>query len=433
MKKSFYSYSFGCRVNQAEIEAINSELMKRGFTYDKETPSLFILNTCSVTQRAEREARALILRTRREYPDIKIVVTGCAGTNWIKTNTKVKQVDYIIDNKNKEFVADLIGKKYFQKEVSNVNLLSPKIDKEYSETDKFLDSKRVIVKIQDGCHRFCTYCIVPYLRGLPKSKKINEVISKINEHKNYKEAVLTAINTEAFGFDTKEKFNDLITLVLEKTEISRISFGSIHPWTLNDDFFELYKKKLSHSNRFVDFFHIPLQSGCNKILRLMKRDYTKEEIMTKLQTITSINKFAFIGTDIIVGFLEESDNDFEETFNFLEKTPISKFHVFRYSKREHTASFYLGKRLSEPSDSTKKARSLKLRELSDKKFYEFQQKHTGKVFEALFLRRHSNSKQQAVLTNNMSVFVKTQKDETGNKKNVRILETKDGILLGDIV
>jgi threonylcarbamoyladenosine tRNA methylthiotransferase MtaB len=362
------------------------------------------------------------------------VVTGCAATNWIKTNSKVDGVDYLIDNKNKDFVSDLLEKRYTNKKQNMENQYLKNIDLPTTTlpTDKFMRSRRVVIKIQDGCHRFCTYCIVPYLRGLPKSRKISDIVTEINSFDGFQEAVLTAINTEAFGRDTGENFIELINQILKNTYISRISFGSIHPWTLDDEFLNFYKT-VANSFRFADFFHIPLQSGSDKMLGLMKRGYTRDEIMSKLNSIKEINNLALIGTDIIVGFLEETDSDFEDTYNFLEKSPIAKFHVFRYSKRQHTASYYLGKRLQEPSDSQKKARSKKLRDLSEAKYNEFQNKHIDRVFDALVLENKENEYQQAVLSNNMIAMVKVNKDFTGEKKRVKILDCCNDVLIGNVI
>lgn len=432
--KTFDSFSFGCRVNQAEMEALDRELMQKGYAKKAEKPDIYILNTCSVTHKAEREARKHIYNLKRQFPDTKVVVTGCAATNWAKTNTNVNGVDYLVDNKSKEHVAELLEKKY------NLGLTLPKIqiDKRYDEasenaaTDKFMRSKRVIIKIQDGCHRFCSFCIVPYLRGLPQSTKIEDIVSQIQSYPEYVEAILTAINTEAYGRDTGESFVDLIDAILTRTDIPRISFGSIHPWTFQEDFFDVYRK-YAHTNRFVDFFHIPLQAGSDNMLRLMKRGYTRDEFIEKLNLIKDINEFAFIGTDVIVGFLEETEQDFEDTYSFLEKTPISRFHVFRFSKREHTAAYYLSKRLKQPSPAVKKARSQRLRELSDKKYAAFQEKHVNKTFETLILERKDGDYQQGLLSNQMLTWIKTEKDFTGELKNVRIYDYRNGELFGKIV
>ncbi len=432
--KTFNSFSFGCRVNQAEMEALDRELLAKGYEKKPDQPDIYILNTCSVTHKAEREARKHIYNLKRQFPDTKVVVTGCAATNWSKTNTKVNGVDYLIDNKSKELIAELLEKKYYltmsPPDVKTVQTFDE--PSENSATDKFMRSKRIIIKIQDGCHRFCSFCIVPYLRGLPQSTKIDDIVKQIQSYPEYVEAILTAINTEAYGRDTGETFVDLIDAILTKTDIPRISFGSIHPWTFQDDFFNLYRK-YAESNRFVDFFHIPLQAGSDNMLKLMKRGYTRAEFVEKLHMIKDINEFAFIGTDVIVGFLEETDQDFEDTYSFLEETPISRFHVFRFSKREHTAAFYLSKRLNQPSPSVKKARSQRLRVLSEKKYAAFQSKHVGETFETLVLERRVEDYQQGLLSNQMLVNVKTEKDFTGELKNVRIYDYQNGELFGKIV
>ncbi|MBP9691094.1 MiaB/RimO family radical SAM methylthiotransferase [Candidatus Woesebacteria bacterium] len=429
--QTFDGFSFGCRVNQAELEALSAELRSRGYVQSKDSPDVYILNTCAVTKKAEREARKHIHQIKRSYPATQVVVTGCAATNWSKTNTKVDGVDYLVDNKGKEYLAELLTQKYGKPNLQTEVIPAFDLASQEVPTDRFMRSKRVIIKIQDGCHRFCSFCIVPYLRGLPQSRTIADIISQIQAYPEYVEAILTAINTEAFGRDTGESLVDLVHNVMEKTSIPRLSFGSIHPWTFQDDFFKLYRT-YAHSNRFVDFFHIPLQAGSDHMLSLMKRGYTRQEFMEKLHILKEINADAFIGTDVIVGFLEETDQDFEDTYSFLEKTPISKFHVFRFSTREHTAAYHLGKRLSQPSPHVKKARSERLRSLSDSKYAAFQEKHVGKSFETLLLEKREGEYQQGVLSNNMLVQVKSEKDFTGELKDVTIYDYRKGVLFGKI-
>jgi len=428
--KSFNTYSFGCRVNKAEIEALESALSTLGYTKDENNPKIFIINTCSVTHKAEREAQKYIHSLKRRVPKTKIVVTGCAATNWLKLNKKMNGVDFLVDNSNKPYLAELLEKKYF------TGMTIIKKGEEVSSAESILDihqrSKRIMIKIQDGCHRFCSFCIVPYLRGLPQSVPIREIVNRINTYPNYSEAILTAINTEAYGRDIDETFVHLISSILKNTDIPRISFGSIHPWSLDDDFLSFYKS-MCEDNRFVDFFHIPLQSGSNKILSLMKRGYTREEFIQKLKKLSQINPFIFIGTDVIVGFLEETNKDFEDTLTFLKKTPISKFHVFRFSKRQHTAAFYMSKRMQEPSDSTKKYRSKTLRDLSDKKYSAFQRRHIGKTFPSLFLEKRDNEYQHVLLQNQLPAIISSEKDYTGEIKNVKIERYQDGNLIGKII
>lgn len=419
MKSTFYSYSFGCRVNQAEKEALDRELSGLGYQWNAEDPEVYIINSCSVTHKAEREARQLIYQVKKKYPDTKIVVTGCAATNWIKNKIDVPEVDYLVDNQNKQYVASLIAK--------NTKLTPHNTQ---PVTDKYINSGRIIFKIQDGCQRFCSFCIVPYLRGLPKSATINELVEKISLlSPDIKEVILTAINTEAFGYDTKETFVNLLREILDKTKISRISFGSIHPWSLQEDFFTFYRS-VADAERLVNFFHIPLQSGSNNMLRLMKRGYTREEILQKLHTLNSIKPHTFIGTDIIVGYLEETDKDFEDTYEFLKNSPISKFHVFRFSKRQQTAAYYLAKRLNEPDPQTKAKRAKALIDLGKKKYETFLQTHVGYTFPALFLEKREGEWQHALLSNQIPVLVKTDANKTGNIIPVKVEKHTKGNLFG---
>ena len=428
LMKTFSSFSFGCRVNQAEKEALDRALVAKGYINRENGADLYILNTCSVTHKAEREAKQHIYQIRRLYPKIKIVVTGCAATNWQKIGEKVKEIDYLVDNQSKEYIAELIDKKFSLSKQPKHTVNSNKAVR----NDKFIRSGRIILKIQDGCQRFCSFCIVPYLRGIPKSSSIDSILKLIRENAEFNEVILTAINTQAFGYDTKEKFTDLVKRVLEETELKRLSFGSIHPWSIDEEFLKLYGKYAA-SKRFVHFFHIPLQSGSNKTLNLMKRGYTREEFIDKLNKISKLNPMVFIGTDVIVGFLEETDQDFEDTYDFLEKTPISKFHVFRFSKREHTAAYHLSKRLKSPSPAKAQARSVKLRKLSQEKYLRFLEKHINNEFEAMFLEKRDDGHQLTLLNNQVPAYIAIQKDMTGQLKSVKISELKNGILFGRVV
>ena len=506
--KTFASYSFGCRVNQAEKEMLNRQLSAVNYQYSENNPSIYIINTCAVTQKAEREARQLIYQTKRKWPKTKIVVTGCAATKWINEGTKIPQVDWLIDNTNKEYIAQLLSSKLKDQrsnsklKTKNLNTLileagdtgeeanikQPKIPilktelnapndssflgvetlwKEKSDRkrlfvsekfgietvqkrniNKYLNSGRLLLKIQDGCQRYCTFCIVPYLRGQPKSKSIKEIIREINCHtelvsasssNTYEipkqvlddiiEVILTAINTEAYGYDTGESFITLINRIIEVTKVPRISFGSIHPWSLNNDFLTLIDK-MDHKGRIVNYFHIPLQSGSNKILSLMKRGYTCEEFIEKLDRLHRINPLAFIGTDIIVGFLEETDKDFEDTYNFLKDSPISKFHVFRFSPREKTAAFYMKKRLKEPTPAQKTKRAQVLIELSRQKYQRFLEKHIGKTFPALFMEKRIDDFQEALLDNQVPALIITTKNLTGEIETIKIEAIKEEKLIG---
>lgn len=428
MQQTFDIFSFGCRVNQAETENIAKQLLKTGFIWNKNNPQLFIINTCAVTAKAEREARQFIYQTRRKFPKTKIVITGCAATKWFQDKAVFNNKDLIlIGNQHKEEIAGIICSWYKYKIPGVSSYHTPGVGK-----NKFTGSGRLLIKIQDGCHRFCSYCIVPYLRGQPKSRKIDEIVSEIKENEDkIQEVILTAINTEAYGCDTNESFTDLLRSVIFKTKIPRISLGSVNPWSITEEFLDFYQKNIKQK-RLVDFFHIPLQSGSNKILQHMKRGYTTEEFLEKLTAIKKINPLAFLATDVIVGFLEETNGDFKKTYHFLEQSPVSKFHVFRFSLREKTAAFFMAKKLKQVSDFVKKERSLSLIKLSDKKYQQFLENHLNHYFEALILPTTINNFQKILLSNQISALVRCKKQQIGTIQKVKITDLRDHQLLAKI-
>lgn len=436
-RASFYTYSFGCRVNQAEKEVIDRQMQDKGYVINDKRQDIAILNTCAVTHKAEREAKQLIYKIKRENPDGQIIVTGCSATYWKKNNLlKDLPVDMVVDNINKEFLVKLIEKKRSSRPTLNLRGYD-------TVGDKYLNSGRVLIKIQDGCQRFCTYCIVPYLRGTPKSETIKSIILRIssfakatadkrNLTQDVKEVIFTAINTEAFGLDTDEKLITLIDRTIEKTKIPRISFGSIHPWSINKEFLEYYKKILPEK-RLVNFFHVPIQSGSNKILNLMKRGYTTNEISLKLVEIRKTNPFALIATDVIVGFLDESERDFQDTYDFLEKSPISKFHIFRFSSRDNTAAHYMKKNLEEPTSAIKMKRAKILADLGKRKYLEFLKKNVGRKSTVLFLNTVEDGYREGLLDNQLPIYVKSSENLNGQIKNVGVIEYKKGKLFGKII
>jgi threonylcarbamoyladenosine tRNA methylthiotransferase MtaB len=290
-----------------------------------------------------------------------------------------------------------------------------------------------MVKIQDGCHRFCSYCIVPYLRGLPVSRSTGDIVKQVNRYAaRMKEVVLTAINTEAFGRDTGESLIGLISRILSETPIRRLSFGSIHPWSITDEFLRYYATVRDNS-RFSSFFHVPLQSGSNKMLSLMKREYTREEIDLKLRQIASTNPHALIATDVIVGFLEETQKDFEDTLAFLEQSPFTRFHIFRFSSRNNTAAHYMRKRLWEPTAGEKKARASALQKLHMRKMHAFLERQIGWISEALYIGVPENGFQKAILNNQLIACIPVKENLSGSMKRVTITELKNGILYGKSV
>jgi len=354
MENTFMSFTFGCRVNEAEKQRMDQELLDAGFSWNETFPDFYLINSCAITGKAEREVRQHIYQIRKKYPKTKIVVTGCSATLWLKNKTVPAGADLWIDNTDKFSIPSRLT------ELADLSTIS----KGETVPDKFLKTGRVMIKIQDGCNRFCSYCIVPYTRSRATSRTIREIIDEIQHIKTpIREIILTAINTEYFGLDTGETLSDLVNAILTQTKTDRVSFGSIHPWSITNEFLSWYKMNKDNP-RFVHFFHIPIQSGSTKILEAMHRPYKKEELLKNLEAIHNINPHALIATDVIVGFPGEGEREFEETYQFLKKSPITKFHVFRYSPRPGTVAATLK---NEPTPQTKRERSQKLIELGKKK------------------------------------------------------------------
>ena len=355
MNPSFQSFSFGCRVNEAEKQLLDKRLLHDGYSWDDTRPTFFIINTCAVTGKAEREVRQFIYQTKKKYPETKIILTGCSATLWKNNSIDMPYADHIISNDEKNSIPDFL-----------LSLLPLTKNKAYlssaqkSSNDKFLTSGRLMVKIGDGCVRNCTYCIVPKLRGKPSNKTIKNIIKEIQSHDEpISEIILTAINTEYFGMKEKTSLWQLVDEILKRTNVPLVSFGSVNPWSFDDSFFQWYGVNRDNP-RFMHFFHIPVQSGSDTVLARMHRGYKAREIGEKMKRIKEMNPKAFIGTDVIVGFPGETEKEFEETYEFLKKSPIDKLHVFRYSNRPGTEA---SKLKNEPTPQEKRNRSRKLIEL----------------------------------------------------------------------
>jgi len=427
--KSFYVYTFGCRVNEAEAEKISLDLVRQGWKVSLKNPDYYLINTCAVTAKAEREVRQHIYQVRKRLPEVKVVLTGCAATYWERKKNVPKEVDLVVSNSKKERLVDIIvGGNICSRDArhcvsTETGLLH----------NKFLSSSRAIFKIQEGCDRFCSYCITSYLRGKTRSTSIKDLLDKINYYPfPLQEVILAAINTAAYGVDTNESLVDLIKNVLEKTKINRLSFGSIHPWTFDKEFFRLLAK-LKDNPRFVQLFHIPIQSGSNKILKLMQRDYSTKNIEKMLVKIKKIDPYAFIGTDIIVGFCGETEKEFQKTYGFLKRASIDKFHVFRFSRRPDTAAYSLVKDYLEPSEAIKTKRAKIIRDLGQKKYLDFLIRNIDRKTSALVIKRIDNEYISGLLDNQLPILIKTRKDLVGKIVPVQITNIKDRNLMSELI
>lgn len=339
--KTFAVYNLGCRVNAAETNQFAQKLINNGFTpLVKEGQGkldFIFINTCSVTKKANIESVGLIRRLQKKFPNSKIIVSGCANLNEIKNLSNTT----ILNNFQKE------------KYLKDLNCAyTPKIKDKFSHTHRFL------LKIQSGCTAFCTYCTVPqkrpYLWSLPINTAVNTVISANND--GYQEVILTGVNLNQYT----PGFSNLVETLLIKTKIPLISFGSIPINCIDEKFISLISR---FPSRVSNFLHIPIQSGSNKILKSMRRNYTKKIILEKFSSLKNLKPNLSFGTDIIVGFPKETDTDFQETYNLCQKIGFSKIHVFKYSPRPNTKARELFLKSTKISKEIIKERSQKLQDL----------------------------------------------------------------------
>jgi threonylcarbamoyladenosine tRNA methylthiotransferase MtaB len=419
----FYIQTFGCRVNFAESTKLALELKNLGYRDSShQKAEIVIVNACAVTQKAMRTTTRFLNFVKASNPKAQIWLTGCGATFLQKKNQKPKQVDYLISNEQKPYLSSLI--------VKTTKFIGRKEDKPV--WGKFLQSSRLMIKVQDGCNYFCTYCIVPYLRGLSRSIEPQTVINywkKISSQTKVNELILTGINLGLYETKDKSDFTSLVEKVLRQTTVPKISFGSLYTANLTEGFFNLYQS--GESQRLTRYLHIPIQSGSDKILSLMRRHYNLSEFDERLQALHKSVPDALLATDIIVGFCGETDADFEETYQYLKSSPFVKAHVFKFSLREFTKAYYLAKKLPEPNPAVKDRRSKAIRNLFKQKLNVYLEKIVGQKQRALII--NSNSKYSLGFLNNGLEIILPDNSLGIGWVNVKIEVSRQGKLIGKLI
>ena len=370
--------SLGCKVNTYESEYIRNILEQRGYEIKDFTDKcdIYIINTCTVTNTSDTKSSKMLRRARKENPDAIIVAMGC----FIESNkdNPIPGIDIVIGNRDKDKVPDLIDE-YLKNKERIIRLYKGRTDIfEDMYITNFPGRTRAFVKIQDGCDNFCSYCIIPFVRGKCRSKDKDKVIDEITSLVNngYKEVVLTGIHTGSYGRDLDISFADLLNEIIKIKGLKRLRISSIEATELNEDILNILK----NSNIIVDHLHIPLQAGSNEILKSMNRKYDLKYFEDKIAEIRSIRPDISITTDIIVGFPGETEELFKETLNTVKRINFSKVHVFPYSERKGTKSERLPNKI--PSN-IKKDYVKRLIELSKELEIEYANKFIGKELDIL--------------------------------------------------
>ena len=374
----FKIVTLGCKVNTYESEMMREKLIASNYveTFDNDA-DIVIINTCSVTNMADAKSRKLINYNKRENPNAIMVVCGCSAQNK-KEELSNLDIDILIGNNGKSNIVNLIEdyKNTNEKYINFIN--SRKLEFEDMEVEKFTNQTRAYIKIQDGCNNFCAYCIIPFMRGNIRSKDMSKVIEEANilVNNGHKEIVLTGIDTGSYGKDKNYDLTDLLNELVKIEGLKKIRLSSIDTFDLDDKFIECLK----NNDKICDHLHISLQSGSNKILKLMNRKYTCEEYLNTINKIRSVRPDISITTDVIVGFPQESEEDFNEVLDYVNKVKFSKVHVFPFSKRDGTKASIMDGQVQE---SIKKERAKRLIEVSDELEKEYYSKFLGKELEVL--------------------------------------------------
>lgn len=386
MKKAAL-HNLGCKVNAYETEAMEELLKKDGFTivgFD-EIADVYVINTCSVTNIADRKSRQMIHKCKKLNPDACVVAAGCYVQNFGKDVADELGADIILGNNKKNDLVPMVHQ-YFEnlgKEMGPIldcfDINNGNVDYENMFIEKDSEHTRAFVKVQDGCNQFCSYCIIPFARGRIRSREIDDVIKEVTglAKAGYKEVVITGIHLSSYGSGKDYDLADLIEAVHKIDGVERIRLGSLEPQIVTEDF----AKRVSALPKMCPHFHLSLQSGCDTVLKRMNRKYTIEEYTKGVNILRTYFDNPAITTDIIVGFPGETEEEFNTTMNYVDEIAFAELHVFAYSKRAGTKAATMPNQIT---NAVKKERSSKLIEKGNSNTESYRKSHIGSTLDILF-------------------------------------------------
>lgn len=369
-------------MNAYETEAMGQLFEKRGYEivpFGKEA-DIYIINTCTVTNVADRKSRQMLHKAKKMNENSLVVAVGCYAQAFSKELEKDELIDIIVGNDRKKEIVDIVEQN-IKETIIDINDTSVAGEFEELNIESIKEHTRAYIKIQDGCNQFCSYCIIPYARGRIRSRRPENIMKEIGRltDAGYQEVVLTGIHLTSYGKDFEDGISliDIIEMIGKIPEIKRIRLGSLEPRVITDEFM----RRLTKVQSFCPHFHLSLQSGCDETLKRMNRKYTCSEYMEGCETIRKYYEDAAITTDVIVGFPEESDEEFEVTKKYLQDVNFAQMHIFKYSKREGTVA---AANKNQVDDRVKSARSDVLIKLGREMHLEFMNKYLGKKVPVLF-------------------------------------------------
>jgi threonylcarbamoyladenosine tRNA methylthiotransferase MtaB len=430
MKKVAF-YTLGCKLNYSETSTISRMFESKG--YEKvefnQKPDIFIVNTCSVTENADKKCKKIVREANKINPDGYVAIIGCYAQLKPQEIAEIEGVDAVLGAAEKFQLIDLLDGFVKEPSQKTAKIYNQNIEEaiDYHTSYSLNDRTRTFLKVQDGCDYPCAYCTIPLARGASRSDTIENVIKAAQEiaASGVKEIVLTGVNIGDFGLRNgkrEETFLDLVKALDEVEGIERFRISSIEPNLLTDETIDF----VAQSKRFVPHFHIPLQSGSNKVLGLMKRRYKRELYVDRVTKIKELMPHCCIGVDVIVGHAGETDEDFLETYNFLHELNISYLHVFTYSERENTAALLIKPVVPQHKRAE---RSKMLHILSDKKRRYFYEQQVGKDFTVLFEEDVENGMMQGFTENYVRVTAKYDPLLINETKLVSLISINENMLV----
>ena len=421
--KKFYLKSMGCKSNQFEGQIVAQKLCNAGFieVKNEKDANFYILNSCSVTQTSDNEAMYLLRHAHGI--GLKTILTGCIAQIEKEKLLQESYIDYVYGNEDKFNIANLLlnEEKFAVKDLMSENEFCEVVLDDTSKT-------RISLKIQDGCDNRCSYCIIPYGRGKSRSADSDFIIKEINRYSKlgYKEVILTGIHIGLWGKEHKKELLDLLMEIENKTKIQRYRLGSLNPHEITPELLNF----LQQSEKFCPHFHLSLQSACNATLKRMNRHYTVEYYLDQIEDIVSRFNKPFLGSDIIAGFVGETEEEFSTTVENLKKSKLSQIHTFPYSIRKGTIAEKLSGHLDE---KIKEERASVIKQISAKKFTAFQMSNIGDVVEVL-IEKHPDKKTglfKGVTANYLNIIMPN--GEFNTLKKVKITGLDGNRLLGEVV
>ena len=384
--------TLGCRMNQFETSALEETFVNKGYTLTnfEDIADVYIVNTCTVTNDADRTSRKVLRQAKRRNPNAIVVATGCYAQVSPEKLAQIEEIDLVIGNSHKTAVYEIVENYINEKRQDKVFIdnIFRKNDFETFQISTFFEGTRPILKVQEGCNSFCSFCIIPFARGKVRSANPEDILNqvKILVEKGYKEIVLTGTQLSQYGYDHKKaSLYDLLKQLIKIKDLYRIRLSSMGVSEIDENFIDL----ITSEEKIAPHFHLSLQSASDKVLKDMKRTYTLKEYIQKVEKIVSKRPETAIGTDIITGFPTETREDFENSLKVINDLPFAYIHVFTYSQRDGTSAVKFGD-LVNPKE--KKERTKILREVSQKKNLEFRKRFLNKALEVLIITEKNGKK-----------------------------------------